>query len=754
MRKLALLLTAVVLSASCCSRSETTSGLALVPYPDRVELRSGEYLLPAEPTLACADSVLLPVAGFIERSLPDTRLSAAACGVQGDIVIALDPSIDTIGGYRLAVSPRGVRIDAGSYGGAVAAVATLRQLMPAGGSRAIPAVDIADAPRFAWRGFMLDVARHFYTKDEVLALLDKMAQYKFNKFHWHLTDDQGWRIEIRRYPELTERGAWRDPSTHNHDIVCAERAAANDDETYLLPESKMRTVGGRRMYGGYYTQDEIREVVAYAAALGIDVIPEVDMPGHSLQVVGCYPGLSCTGRAEWGETFSTPLCLGNDATIEFCKNVYAEIFELFPYPYAHLGADEVEKTNWTNCPKCRGRRAAHGLADEHELHGWFVGEMREFFSQNGRRLIGWDEIVGEGMSQQPVVEWWRNWVPENLLAAADNGNDIIVSTGEYLYLDGSQNRNTLRKVYGFDVSQLLSDEQMTHVLGIHTNLWCEYVASFELACAHIFPRLFAVSEMAWSRRTERSYDEFVPRAYAQLQRLDAEGWNYRIPDLGGFCDRNVFTDTTEVTVTVPFGGIEVRYTTDGSTPGRESALYTGPIAITDDCTLRLRAYTASGYAGETVSAEYRKMDFAEPTVCDDAAGGLSVNWYDYRGESCAEIDSAPFNGSYVTDGVYIPEGVSGNIGLVFTGYFDAPADGIYSFYTFSDDGSVMVVDGIEVVGNDGPHPREERSGQIALRRGLHPVEVRYFDSNGGILEAGTIDETGVRTPFGKSAFKH
>lgn len=751
MKRLLLLLVALCCLAGCCDTSAPAMP-DLIPRPSSLRPGSGCFRLPATLGFSCADSTWLPAAEFLQRSLPDGVAVESVCGEKAPFTVVRAEGLDTIGGYRLSVTRRGIRLEAGSYGGVIAGIATLRQLTGSDGT--VPAVEIEDASRFAWRGFMLDVARHFFTKEEVMALLDRMAQYKFNKFHWHLTDDQGWRIEIKRYPALTEQGAWRDPSTHNHDIRCGELAEEWRDASYLLPEKNLRRdADGRLLYGGYYTQEDIREVVAYAASLGIDVIPEVDMPGHSLRAVACYPGLSCTGRAEWGEAFSTPLCLGNDATLDFCKGVYEELFELFPYAYVHLGADEVEKRNWDRCPKCQRRIAREGLADEKELQSWFVREMERFFNEHGRCLVGWDEITDGGLSPTAVVQWWRSWLPQTLDESVANGNSVVLSPVEFAYLS-EQNSRSLAKVYGYEPLAGLADEAAGQVLGVHTNLWTEFVPSFERACFHIFPRFFALSEIAWCGGGAE-FEPFRRRVNSHLKRFDEEGWNFRVPDLDGFCDRNEFVDSVRVELRMPFEGLTVRYTTDGSVPDSASMRYEGPFTLHGECTLRLRAFTAAGNAGEVVTARYVRHPLREAEeVAGPLADGLTAVWYDYRGRSCAEIDAAPLKGRYVVEEVRIPDGVSGNIGLLFEGWLDIPEDGIYSFYTYSDDGSVVRVDGDVVVDNDGAHSRVERSGQAALSKGLHRLEIRYFDSNGGILEAGLIDSAGVRRPFAEGMLKH
>ncbi len=753
MKFLYLFVTACVLCA--CSPETLTTLPDLIPHPNGVEQGRGSYRLPDRLTIAAADSSLLPATAFLQRSLPAGITAEAVQTDRGDVVLTLNAALDTVGAYRLGITRQGIRIEGGSYGGIIAGIATLRQLLPTDGSTRIPVLTIEDAPRFAWRGFMLDVARHFFTKEEVMALLDRMAQYKFNKFHWHLTDDQGWRIEIKRYPELAEQGGWREYEKHNNDMRCAELAAIGDDPAMRLPADRCIERDGKKLYGGYYTQEDIREVVAYAATLGIDVIPEIDMPGHSLKIIESHPELSCKGTASWGETFSVPLCLGNDAVVEMCRNIYAEVFDLFPFRYVHLGADEVEQSHWRRCPKCQQRIAREHLDGEHGLQSWFVRNMELYFNEHGRQLIGWDEITGDGLSRTALVEWWRAWRPDALDAALKNGNEVILCPGEYLYLDAAQNSKTLRKVYGYE--PVTPDKQMYagQMLAIHTNLWAETVPSFDRACYQIFPRFFAVSEVAWSQPSARDESSFLRRAAVHMQRLDAEGWNYRIPDLEGFCDNNVFTDTATVAVVKPFESITVRYTTDGSVPSLNSPVYTEPLRITSDCTLRLRSYTTAGKPGDTVSAEYRKSTLspAQPTP-QMLAAGLTARWYDYRGESCTEIESATHKDDYIVTTVAIPEGVSGNIGLIFEGYIDLPADGIYSFYTYSDDGSVLSIDSKSVVENDGPHSRLERTGQAALQKGLHQLTLRYFDSNGGVLEAGIIDADGTRRPFSAQMLKY
>ena len=363
----------------------------IIPEPSEIHMAGGYFHLPDTLETGCPDSSFLSLDKAFKALVPDTEFRLNVSD-KGGLTIRKQDGIAE-GGYRMKVSRRGILVEAADYGGAVSATATLGQMVSDG---RIPCCTIQDSPRFGWRGFMLDVSRHFFSKEEVMDLLETMASYKFNRFHWHLTDDQGWRIEIRKYPELTDNGAWRDPLAHNHDIICARIAESMEDPSYVLDHSKIVIRDGKEVYGGFYSQEDIREIVAYAGALGIEVVPEIDMPGHSLKVVESYPELSCGGVARWGKDFSVPLCPGNDGLLQFAKDVYSEIFSLFPFGYVHIGADEVEQTHWKTCPKCQARIKSEGLADENGLQAWFIKEMQGFFAANGKKLIGWDEIVSGG----------------------------------------------------------------------------------------------------------------------------------------------------------------------------------------------------------------------------------------------------------------------------------------------------------------------------------------------------------------------
>lgn len=741
-RLLVVLLAGITLS---CQRNLSPE---IIPMPLKTEMGFGSYVLPDMYMVALPDSSFLMLEEMIGMQISDSKFSSSVSD-KGDIMVRLDETLDD-GSYTISVRKRNVIINAADYSGAVAAFATLGQMISSDGS--IPVSEIVDRPRLEWRGFMLDVSRHFFSKDEIKELLRLLASYKFNRFHWHLSDDQGWRIEMKSYPELTAMGAWRDHNTHPHDIACADIVEKTGDMSFALDSSKITDRG----YGGYYTQEDVKEIVAYASALGVEVVPELDMPGHSLKVVESYPYLCCSGKPGWGKHFSTPLCPGNDRTLEFARTVYKEVFDLFPFRYVHLGADEVEKTHWEKCPACQARKEALGIADEAGLQAWFVSQMHEFFEANGKTLIGWDEIVDSGAPENSAVMWWRGWRPDTRTMAVKSGHDIIISSSEFLYLSGGQNRNSLMKVYDWDPVADGLDGYEDKVLGIQAHVWTEMCPSWENACGRIFPRLFAVSETAWTDPSLKDADDFERRVRTHLRTFDRKGINYRIPDISGFCDMNVFTDSVTVVIDKPFDDIVVRYTDDGTIPFSDSPVYDEPVTVSKNSVLCFRPFTSKGMPGEVYKAEYRQMDMMAPekTGFEGLAPGLKVDWYDYRGESCDSITTVSFNASYVTEGIYIPQEVAGNIGLVFTGYINIPEDGVYSFYTYSDDGSYIRINGDMIVNNNGPHSRVERSGQAALKKGLHKIEARYFDHSGGILEAGFLMPDGSRRLFASGDFLH
>lgn len=424
-------------------------------------------------------------------------------------------------GYRLTVGNDGATIEAGDDAGLFYGLQTLLQY--AEESDTLPALTINDSPRFAYRGFMMDVSRHFRTKEFIKKQMDAMAQFKLNRLHLHLTDAAGWRLEIKRYPRLTDFAAWR--------------TAADWREWWKEGDKKYYEASAPGAYGGFYTADDIRELLSYAEERHITIIPEIEMPGHSEEVLAAYPELSCSGKPYDGSDF----CVGNEETFRFLENVLTEVMELFPSEYIHIGGDEAGKRAWKTCPKCQQRMAEEGLANVDELQSYLVHRIERFLNDHGRQLIGWDEIMQGELAPNATVMSWRG--EEGGLRAAQSGHKAIMTPGKYCYFDGFQDAPQsqkeaiggylpLSKVYSYNpVPASFTKEQAGFIYGVQANLWAEYIPTDEQYEFMTYPRLLALAEVAWSRPENKSYERFYPLALKANRRLTEAG--YHTFDLNG-----------------------------------------------------------------------------------------------------------------------------------------------------------------------------------------------------------------------------
>ena len=657
---------------------------AIIPVPDQMTVGTGAWTIKKSATIGCDNAQLRPAAQYLSQMLSRaTGYRFAVKNGKGDIRLTL-ANEGNAGAYRLSVTGKGVTIEGDTYRGVINAIATLRQLLPddiesqqvVARTWTVPCVTITDAPRFEWRGMELDCSRHFFTVDEVYKLLDVLALYKIDKMHWHLTDDQGWRIEIKRYPLLTERGAWR--IYNNQDTVCMKRAAEEDAPDLQVPVARTRRDDkGRTLYGGFYTQQQVRDIVAYAQVRGIEIIPEIDMPGHSLMAIDNYDGLSCFKQTGWGKLFTTPMCPGKDTMLEFCKNVWSEVFDLFPSRYVHIGGDEVDMKNWKTCPDCQKRMKDHHLTTEPQLQAWFNHYMEDFFTAHGKTMIGWDEIIAGGLTANSAVMWWRSWAADSPKQTTSHGNALICSPNSEFYIDYQEDRNSIPAIYRFDPVKGLDAKEQQLVLGVQANLWTEWVPTMNRVWYQAFPRVIATAELGWSKPQTMNIDNFTSRLVAHLPRLQKMGVTYRIPDLTGFYNVNVFTDKGVVDVKCADPSATIRYTTDGSIPGVNAQLYAGPMTITETTHFTFRTFGPDNSKGDMVKCSYVKEDLAPAVTADSLKEGLQVAWHDYDGRDCAGIDQATLNGTYVTTGIQIPAEAKGDIRTtVFNGYIDIPADGV------------------------------------------------------------------------------
>jgi hexosaminidase len=511
---------------------------AIIPLPQKISRQDGFFQLQAK-TRILVDATALETGKYLAERLNKgtgdhfkVSQSAKAQPPKRTILLTTKNAKPELGdeGYELIVGKNSVLIRAPKAAGLFYGVQSLLELLPpevfapkpvAGVDWKVPCVQIEDQPRFKWRGFMFDVSRHFFTKDEVEQLMDALALEKINMFHFHLTDDQGWRIEIKKYPRLTQIGAWRKESG------------------FGLDPKASTTYGPDGRYGGFYTQDDIREIVAYANARHITVVPEIEMPGHSSAALAAYPELSCTGgpyspNAEAG-IFAGVYCAGEEKTFEFLQNVLAEVCQLFPSQYIHVGGDEVPKDNWKNCPRCQARIKQEGLKDEHELQSYFVHRIEKIVTAQGRTLIGWSEIADGGLAKSAVIMDWIGGAAE----AASSGHDAVMTPTDHCYFDYHQTTNRivdpqqiggyqpLTKVYSFEpIPAKLDPQYQPHILGTQGNLWTEHLPNLKAAEIMIFPRESAVAEIAWSPQAPRDYSDFVRRLQAEHQRFDELGVSY------------------------------------------------------------------------------------------------------------------------------------------------------------------------------------------------------------------------------------
>jgi hexosaminidase len=502
--------------------------VSIVPIPVTVNQTDGFFTLPDTVTLAARSVAEQSVAQFLvdffsTQGIPArlTQDSSAAIVLRSFVSKEMLPE----GYYHLVVNEKGVDIFSTTASGLFYGVQSLMQLIQEEQNRwKIPTVTITDFPRFAWRGLHLDVCRHFFPVEFVKRYIDLMAQYKFNTFHWHLTEDQGWRIEIKKYPKLATTAAYRKETLIGH----------YSDQPHKFD--------GLR-YGGYYTQEEIKEVVDYAAKRFVTIVPEIEMPGHALAALSAYPHLGCTGgpyeaATLWG-VFDDVFCAGKESTFEFLEDVLDEVIALFPGEYIHVGGDECPKTRWEKCTHCQERIKDEGLHDEHELQSYFITRMEKYLNSKGKKLIGWDEILEGGLAPHATVMSWRG--EEGGIAAAQAGHHVVMSPGFALYFDHYQGEpegepvaiggNTpLKKVYEYDPAPAsLSQEEMSYILGAQANLWTEYIKTTQQAEYMAYPRALALAEVVWSPKENRDWDNFVQRLPHQFVLLDRQNINYRKP---------------------------------------------------------------------------------------------------------------------------------------------------------------------------------------------------------------------------------
>lgn len=559
---------------------------SIIPQPVSIQYSNGSFVLNSNTAILynVKNALIKPAVDFFITSVKNiSGIQLPVNSAKASIIeFALEKN-ETIGneGYTLDVTPKKITIKANTNAGIVYGIQSILQTLPAIRTNAkleIPCMSITDYPRFKYRGMHLDVSRHFFGPEFIKEYIDLIASYKMNVFHWHLVDDQGWRIEIKKYPNLTTTGAWR---VDKNDIIWGSRPQAKPGEAAT--------------YGGYYTQEQIKEIIAYAAVRNVTIIPEIEMPGHVASAIASYPQYSCTQHPQLPMTggnysgMSSGYCAGNDSVFTFLQNILTEVISLFPSQYIHIGGDELDKGPWKVCPRCQARIKKEGLKNEDELQSYFIKRIEKFLISKKRKMIGWDEILEGGLAPEATVMSWRG--EAGGIEAAKMNHDVIMTPGKPVYFDHFQagpegepiaigGMNTLRNVYDYEpIPAELNAAQAKHVLGAQANLWNEFITTAEHVEYMILPRMLALSEVVWSKKENKNWANFNERLQSHYKAFGQRGLNY--------CPGNYTVGIKPVTqngkllinLSSDIMGADVYYTTDGTEPTLSSKKYSTPIEI-------------------------------------------------------------------------------------------------------------------------------------------------------------------------------
>jgi len=727
----------VMLLFAACQPAKDQKQVQIIPKPVTLTQSGKSLLINQGVHVKSPDGELAFPVEYLKDHLlhlPQAKwLGEDESGVQ--ILLALDSSVEQEEGYTLELGEQ-IVLKAKTNNGVIHGIQTLLQILQQGKETTegleLTELAINDYPRFTYRGMHLDVCRHFFGVDFVKKYIDLIAMHKMNTFHWHLSDDQGWRIEIKKYPKLKEVGAWR---VDHEDLPWNERPAQKQGE--------------KATYGGFYTQEQIRDVVTYAAERGITIIPEIDIPGHSAAAIAAYPELSCRdakiGVSSGGKSEISIVCGGKDSVIDFYKNVLTEVMELFPSKYIHIGGDEAWKEEWEKCPLCQTRIKEKGLKDEHGLQSYFIRQLDDFLVSKGRTMIGWDEILEGGLAKNATVMSWRG--ESGGIKSAQMRHDVIMTPVDYCYFDYYQNPDkefeplafngliTLSKVYDYEpVPAGLTAEEGKYVLGAQGNMWSEWLPTDDMVEYRALPRMTALSEVLWSPKASRDETDFLNRLEPFLSWLTVERYNFHIPTPQGIYNKMIFMDQAKVDLKNPWPFAQIHYTVDETEPIVESPVYTDPINISSTTTLKTAVFMKDGRRGPVKTAVFEKANPIDAFDVDTIKmkSGLSYKYYEKSVSSVGQLkDLAPESTGVVPQVEFPKESRDGLFALALSGYFYAPETTVYTFALTSDDGSQFYLGDRLVVDHDGYHGPTVKYGQIALKKGYYPVYLGYFDGGGG-----------------------
>lgn len=640
MKKLLLLgaavlaLAATALTAQSCSQKVQAADYEVIPQPQQVEAGQGEpFKLSGSTVIAipAGNEELQRDADFLAQyveQMTGNRLKIVTDQPDNNAIVLCDQlENENPEAYELTVNADQIKICGASPAGTFYGIQTLRKSIPVAEKCDVefPPVKIADYPRFAYRGAHLDVGRHFFTVDSIKQFVDMLALHNMNRMHWHLTEDQGWRIEIKSLPELTEKGSMRSGTMIGKDFNSSDS----------IP------------YGGFYTQDEVKDIIQYAKDRYITIIPEIDLPGHMLGALTAYPELGCTGGpyepwTRWGVSEDV-LCAGNDSTYKFLDTVLDEIVELFPSEYIHVGGDECPKTRWAECPKCQAKIKQLGLkADQHgskeeKLQSYVIHHVSDYLASKGRKTIGWDEILEGGLAPGAVVMSWRG--EAGGIEAAKQDHDVIMTPNTYLYFDYYQSQDTeneplaiggylpVKTVYNYEPTPAdhFTPEEAAHIIGVQANIWTEYMPTFSQVEYMALPRYAALAEVQWTEPDKKDYEKFVKRLPQMMAQYDANGYNYakHVMDATGNIAPDAEAGEAVLTLTTA-DGAPIVYTLDGTEPTEQSQQYSEPVKLKESAVVKARALRNGQLEGRVYadSVAFSKATFRPVTLVNEPAGNF------------------------------------------------------------------------------------------------------------------------------------
>lgn len=732
--------------SSASAQAQADPYASIIPAPVKITKAAGGFVL-SQQTRILADTVNNKAVTFLADYLQqkwNLRIQVApnTGNVSANSIILTSAGTENLPaeGYRLTVTPQHITVS-GKGAGLFYGIQSLIQLLPLqkAGSVNIPCVTVEDYPRFGYRGMHLDVSRHFFSVEMVKKYIDLMATYKLNTFHWHLTDDQGWRIEIKKYPKLTQVGSQR-----------AQTVIGNyHDRT---PQQYDNTP-----HGGFYTQDQVRDVVRYAAERYINIVPEIEMPGHATAALTAYPEFSCDPGKQyqvaqtWG-VFKDIYC-PTDKTFAFLEDVLTEVMELFPSKYIHIGGDEVPKDAWEKSAYCQNLIKKLKLKNEHGLQSYFIQRIEKFVNSKGRSIIGWDEILEGGLAPNATVMSWRG--EAGGIEAAKQHHSVIMTPGSGgLYLDNAQGKSDqepvgiggyapLSKTYSYNPTPaVLTPDQQKYIIGVQANMWTEYIPTDSKLEYQLLPRMLALAEVAWSPLANKDYKDFAEtRLPRHLARLDDAGFNYRVPTTIGAPDSIMIGTALNVGLKSPVEGAKIYYTIDDYTPRETDQVYEHPFTLNvpqdNYRQLQTLVITPAGHRSVTTKGTIYNIAPLPAVNYQPVKAGLK---YMITGGAFsntdqinpgATIDTGIVKGFYTTD---FRKANRNGFGIIYDGYIRIDTDGKYIFSVKSYDGSVLMIDDQPVVINDGKHSMFERGGEVLLQRGYHRFRLKYFDrgSVGGL----------------------